>query len=248
MAGGRVLMEKVCVITGATKGIGKALLEKFKREGFYVVNISRSESPIADLNLTADLTIPEEREKLVDRLVEQTRRVDVLINNAGVGMYESWESTEEEELRKMFELNLFAPIDLSKQAIPYLKETKGCIINVSSVAGKLYIPYMGGYCATKYALNAFSDSLRAELKPSGVHVLNLIVGSINTGFSDRAFGSRKPPKPPFKGDPYKLAEATYLAYLKGKREIIYPGWYRFFIYASRLLPSVYDRLALRGWK
>jgi short-subunit dehydrogenase len=245
---GRHTLEKVCLITGATKGIGKALLKRFKEEGFYVVNVSRTESSQADLNLTADLTDPDSRRGIIDRVLQTTGRLDVLINNAGVGMYEPWESTEESELRKMFELNLFAPIELSRQAIPYLKRSKGCIINVSSVAGKVSIPFMGGYCATKHALNAFSDSLRAELRPYGIHVLNLIVGRINTGFSERAFGSKKPPSTPLSGSADKLAKLTYEAYIKGKREITYPLWYKLYILLAKLAPGLHDRIALRSWK
>ena len=241
-------MKKVAIITGASSGIGYALAEKFKQEGFYIVNLSRRECDLADLNIKVDLTKQEDLSLALGNLLNKISRVDVLINNAGIGLYESWEDMNIEDLRYTFELNFFVPVVLTKALLPMLKETKGTIINVSSVAGKLYVPFMGGYCATKFALNAFSDSLRAELKPYGVHVLNLIVGRINTGFSKRAIGTKPTPSTPSLGaSPEKLANKTFEAYLKKKREITYPLWYKYLIYLVRLLPSIYDEVALRKW-
>ncbi|NPA17373.1 MAG: SDR family NAD(P)-dependent oxidoreductase [Aquificae bacterium] len=180
-------------------------------------------------------------------MVNKGIKIDVLINNAGIGLYESWEEMDMADLRRLFEVNFFSVVLLTKLFLPHLKEKKGSVINVSSVAGKLYVPFMGGYCASKYALNAFSDSLRAELLNDGVHVLNLIVGRINTGFSSRAMGSKKPPDTPFGDSPEGFADAVYSAYLKRKREITYPRWYRYFIWISRLFAPVYDRIVLKKW-
>ena len=241
-------MEKVAIITGASSGIGYALAKKFKEEGFKIVNLSRKRSDISDINVKVDLAKSEDISIALGKLLNKIDRVDVLVNNAGVGLYESWEDLNMEDLRYTFELNFFAPVTLVKALLPMLKETKGTIINVSSVAGKLYVPFMGGYCSTKFALNAFSDSLRAELKPYKVHVLNLIVGRINTGFSKRALGTKKPPLTPSLGaSADKLAEKTYKAYLKEKREIIYPYWYKYLILLAKFLPSVYDRVSLKKW-
>jgi len=242
-------VKKVVVITGASKGIGLALAKKFKEENFYVVNMSRTETQIADLNIKVDLSKFDEITYAVGKLLDEVDKIDVLINNAGVGIYESWENLDIESLKYAFEINFFAPVYLTKSLLPVLKETKGTVINVSSVAGKLYLPFMGGYCATKFALNAFSDSLRAELKPSGVHVLNLIVGRINTGFSDRALGSKRPPSTPvFGASVEKLAEKTYKAYLRKKREIVFPYWYKYLIFVAKFLPNLYDKISISKWE
>jgi len=239
-------MEKTAVITGVSKGLGKALAEKFQSEGFRVIGISRNRPEISLYRfIQADLTDENRLLSVAEELEKE--RIDLLINNAGVGIYESWKDMKMEDLRKVFELNFFSAVFLTKLLLPKLIESKGCIINVSSVAGKLYVPYMGGYCATKYALNAFSDSLRAELKEDGVHVLNLIVGRINTGFSIKAFGSKKPPETPFGSSPEKFAEAVFKAYKQKKREIIFPEWYRYFIFISKLFPSLYDKIAYKKW-
>ncbi|WP_457640819.1 SDR family NAD(P)-dependent oxidoreductase [Persephonella sp.] len=242
-------MEKVVLITGVSKGLGKALSEKFRSENFLVAGVSRSKPDFnIDLFIQADLTQEDNCKNIIKETVEKFGRIDVLINNAGVGLYESWETSNMKDIRKLFELNFFAVIYLTKEALPFLKKTKGSIINVSSVAGKLYVPYMGAYCSSKYALNAFSDSFRAELKPYGIHVLNLIVGRINTGFSSRAMGSRKPPETPFGGSPEKFAEKTYRAYIKRKREIWYPYWYKYFVKLAQLFPEIYDRESYKKWK
>ena len=241
-------MEKVAIITGASSGIGYALAKKFKDEGFKIINLSRRYSDILDINISVDLTNLEDTSVALGKLLDKIDRVDVLINNAGIGLYESWEDLNIEDLRYTFELNFFTPVILVKALLPMLKESKGTIINVSSVAGKLYVPFMGPYCATKFSLNAFSDSLRAELKPYKVHVLNLIVGRISTGFSKRALGTKLTPSTPSLGaSPDKLAEKTYKAYLKEKREIIYPSWYRYLIFLAKVLASTYDKVALKKW-
>ena len=240
-------MKKVVFITGVSKGIGKSLALKFKREGFFVAGLSRNKPDFdIDLFIKADLT-KDKPQDVVEKLIEKTGRLDVLINNAGIGLYESWENTNEEDLRYLFEVNFFSVVSLTKASLPYLKETKGDIINVSSVAGKIHVPFMGGYCSSKFALNAFSYSLRAELKPYGINVLNLIVGRINTGFSSRSLGSLKPPETPFGAKAEDLAEKTFEAYKKRKREIVFPWWYRIFIFIGNRFPDIYDKISLKKW-
>ncbi len=241
-------MEKVVLITGVSKGLGKSMALKFKKEGFKVCGVSRSKPDFEiDLHLSYDLTNTNNHKEILEEIIKKFGRVDVLINNAGVGLYERWENTKDEDLRYIFELNFFSVVSLTKASLPSIKETKGTVINVSSVAGKLYVPFMGGYSSTKFALNAFSDSLRAELKPYGVNVLNLIVGRINTGFSKTALGTKTPPSTPFGGDINKFADKVYKAYTKNKREITYPSWYRFIIYFSKIFPNLYDKIALKKW-
>ncbi len=240
-------MKKVAVITGVSKGLGKALSDVFKKNGYTVIGISRTYCDNADVSIQADLSDSKDVERAAEEINKNTDKIDVLINNAGVGLYESWEEMSMKDLRKLFEVNFFSVVYLTKILLPQIKKSKGSIINVSSVAGKLYVPYMGGYCASKYALNAFSDSLRAELIKDNVHVLNLIVGRINTGFSSRAMGSKKPPETPFGSTPEKFAEAVFKAYKNRKREIVFPGWYKYFIWLSKLFPDIYDKKAYEKW-
>lgn len=243
-------MNKTCLITGVSKGLGKALALKFKKEGFTVVGVSRSKPDFEiDYHIEVDLAEKTAVEYIYKKFNEKYNHLDILINNAGIGLYDSWENTKEEDLRKLLEINFFKVVLLTQKFLPLLKESKGSIINVSSVAGKMYVPFMGAYCSSKFALNAFSDSLRAELKPYSVHVLNLIVGRINTGFSSRALGSLKPPETPsFGGSAEKFAEVVFKAYKKKKREITFPYWYKFLIIASKIFPNIYDSISLKTWK
>ncbi|NPA51799.1 MAG: SDR family NAD(P)-dependent oxidoreductase [Aquificae bacterium] len=242
-------MDKTVLITGVSKGLGKALALEFKKNGFNVCGVSRTKPDFEiDYHITADLTVKRDIQKVYDTFFERFNKIDVLINNAGIGLYESWKDTKEQDLRKLCELNFYSYVFLTQKFLNHLIKTQGTIINVSSVAGKLYVPYMGAYCASKYALNAFSDSLRVELKPFKVHVLNLIVGRINTGFSSRALGSLEPPKTPFNASSQKFAKTVYKAYQKKKREITYPLWYKYFILLAKLFPSIYDRISLSSWE
>ncbi len=241
-------MKKTAVITGVSKGIGKALADKFKKEGFFIIGLSRSNpGSHTDIFIKTDL-VNDKIDMVKEKILEHTDRIDVLINNAGIGLYESWENTKKEDLEYLFNLNFFSYVYLTKALLPFLEKSKGTVINVSSVAGKISLPYMGAYCASKYALNAFSYSLRGELKEKGINVLNLIVGRINTGFSSRSLGSLKPPDTPFGGSVEKLAEKTFDAYLKRKREITYPYWYKFFIFLYNLFPDLFVGKALKKWE
>jgi len=241
-------MKKVAVITGVSKGLGKAFAEKFKREGFLIAGISRSKPDAdVDIHFSFDL-VKEDKKRIIESIIKETNRIDVLINNAGIGLYQDWEKTKEEDLRYLFELNFFSVVSLTREALPHLEKTRGTVINVSSVAGKIALPFMGGYCSSKYALNAFSYSLRGELLKRNVNVLNLIVGRINTGFSSRSLGSLKPPETPFGGSPEKLAEKTFRGYIKRKREIVYPGWYRIFILLYSIFPDLFLEKAFKKWK
>jgi len=241
-------MKKVAVVTGASSGIGKALAAKFKSENFTVVAVSRSK-PDLDLDLwcQADLTKESDRHSTLRQVSEKFGRCDILINNAGVGLYDTWEKVDDDSLRMEFELNFFAVVHMTKLFLPLLKESKGTVANTSSIAGKLYVPCMGSYCASKSAVYMFSHTLRAEVKQYGVNVLNLIVGRINTGFSSRSFGGMTPPSTPGGGCPDKLAGKVYKAYLKRKRQITYPLWYEAVVPVAKIFSSFYDNANIKKW-
>jgi short-subunit dehydrogenase len=224
--------QKVVLITGVSSGLGAAMAAVFKAAGHCVVGISRSFPTVSvDLWLRADITLPADRQRIVDDSLAAYGRIDVLVNNAGIGCYQTWEELREEDLRAAFELNLFAPVLLTQLCLPHLLASGGSVINISSVAGKLYVPCMGPYCASKAALTFFSNTLRAEMSHRGLHVLDMIVGRINTGFSLRSLGGRKPPSSPGGGSatPDDLAKAVYKGWRQRQRTITYPGWNRWIV-------------------
>lgn len=241
--------NKIAVITGISKGIGKAIGEKFEEESITVVGFSRT-----SLNgkcshwVKGDMTIKEDRERLKKEVLEKYGKIDILVNNAGQGLIETWVNTSEKDLKSIFELNFFSMIELTKLFIPELKKTKGSIINVSSVLAKMPVPCMGGYCATKYAVDAFSDTLRMELKPYNVHVLNLTVGTLKTDFFPNCLGSLKAPPMPGLGFPNILASKVFNAYIKKKKSITYPYWHTFNIAFIRIFKSIYEFISIKLWK
>ena len=241
--------QPVALITGITGGFGRAFASTFTSRGYRVIGISRN-TPAFPVwkHVAVDLTDPAALERSFRSLASQLDRLDALVNNAGIGLYDYWEDMDDIQLRQTMELNFFSVVSLTRILTPLLKKTGGCVVNVASVAGKMPVPVMGAYCGSKYALVAYSDTLRAELARGGVHVLNVIVGRINTGFSSRALGGRKPPRTPFSGAPEKLAHNTLTAIRKRRRQLIYPGWYRFVLFLQRLFPAVFDRLAMNKWK
>ncbi|QSH40890.1 SDR family NAD(P)-dependent oxidoreductase [Lentisphaerota bacterium ZTH] len=243
-------MEKIAVITGVSSGLGMQEADLFRKSGFKVVGVSRSRPNVGiDHWIQADITVPEERGKIIDYVENECGRIDLLINNAGRGSYALWEELNEDELRSLFELNFFALVDLTMKFLPMLKETKGTIINVSSVLGKMHVACMGGYCCSKYAVVAFSDSLRPEVKKYGVNVINIMPGRIDTGFSHNCVGARKPPPTPMvNATPRGLAKAMYKAYRRGSRQKFYPWLYGPFVSLVRIIPDFVDNINRKAWK
>lgn len=242
--------SKVVLITGISGGLGQAMAREFAEHGFKVAGVSRKtpEGFQPHWFLSGDLTEPETAQKAIQGVIQTFGRLDVLINNAGVGVYDPWEAVQEEDLRYEMELNFFAVVRLSRAALPFLKESRGTLINISSVAGKLYMPYMGAYSASKFALDAYTRSLRAELRETGIRVLNVSPGRISTGFGSRVIGKVKSPGTFTKARPEDFARKLLKAYQQKKEELIFPAWYRLFIGFGNTFSKLYDRLSVKKWK
>ena len=157
--------QKVTVITGVSSGLGYALANKFKKENHIVIGLCRSKPNLEiDKWIKCDITNETERINALNTISSEYGKCDILINNAGMGEYATWTESSDSELKKLFNLNYFAVIAMTTTFAKLLTSSKGTVINVSSIAGKIYVPCMGNYCASKYALNAFSDSFRVEMK------------------------------------------------------------------------------------
>ena len=243
------MARKIVVITGVSKGIGNALAKECQWHGFQVIGISRTE-PVHGVDewIQADLTNPEELTRVASIIKVKYPHINVLINNAGRGLYEKWENTDLDDIRDLFELNFFGLLGFTQKLLPMLKQSRGTVINISSVAGKLPVACMGPYCASKFAVNALSDSLRIEMMPHGVKVLNVMPGRISTGFSDSCTGTQKAPKTPgAKKGPEKLVSAIFKAYEKEKDQLIFPKWYKWVMRAQRFFPNYYAKKNIQKW-
>ncbi len=254
-------MNKTAIITGASKGIGKELAKVFAKRGFNLLLASRNIDLLNKIKKEmgskfsikvhihkTDVSISNECKTMVEKAYDEFGRIDVLINNAGIGIYSPIEDIKEEELKKVIDVNFFGSFYCTKYSLPYLKEVKGTVINISSVAGIIPVPFMAGYSASKFALNSLSEALRAEMKKHGVHVLLVCPGVIRTGFTNSAYGNYKPLLNLKGTSPSKLAEKTFKYYEKRKKLLIYPYYYKLIIWSYRLFPTIYNTISIRMWK
>jgi NAD(P)-dependent dehydrogenase (short-subunit alcohol dehydrogenase family) len=182
-------MGRVAIVTGASSGIGAATSRRLHELGFQVYAVARRlerMAPLAALGIDvvrADVTHEADLVALVDRVVTESGRIDVLVNNAGYGSFGALEDVSLDEARRQFEVNVFGAARLCQLVLPHLRaQGSGRIINVSSVGARMYQPLGGWYHATKYAVEGLSDCLRVELRPFGIDVVMIRPGGIDTEF------------------------------------------------------------------
>ncbi|GAB2622437.1 short-chain dehydrogenase/reductase [Paractinoplanes abujensis] len=186
---------KTVLVTGASSGMGKAAAVKLLAEGHTVYAVARRVERMRDLEqkgavvVAVDVTRDEDVVRLVERIEAEHGAVDVLVNNAGFGLYGAVEDITLDEARHQFEVNLFALARLTQLVLPGMrKQRSGTIVNMSSMGGKVYTPLGAWYHATKHAVEGWSDSLRLELAPLGVSVVVIEPGIIDTEFGDVVAG------------------------------------------------------------
>ncbi|MBI2059902.1 MAG: SDR family oxidoreductase [Nitrospirae bacterium] len=232
--------DRVVVITGASAGIGRATALAFAREGAKLGLIARTSSALEEVQsevqkagsiayvARADVTRPREVEQAVDSITRAFKTIDVLVNNAGYGVYGYLLSAPIEEHREMLETNLFGVLNMIYAVAPIMKSKKsGMIINISSMAGLRPIPKFATYSASKAALNALSDALRSELKPYGIHVMAVCPGITSTDFqkSAKRFGKNadlRRPSPRLSNTPDEVARAVVEG-ASGAERLVIPG-------------------------
>ena len=193
------LAGQVVIVTGASSGIGEATARRLAKAGAKVVISARRQDKldalIRDLDPTGtnllavagDVTVPADRQRLVDMTLDKFGRIDALVNNAGYGTRGPVEIVPIDLIRKNFETNLFSLVALTQLVLPAMRERgSGCIVNIGSVAGRIARPLSSIYDSTKHALEAITDGLRGELKPFGVRVTLIRPGFITTEFIEAA--------------------------------------------------------------
>lgn len=187
----------VALVTGASSGIGRATALLLARSGYRVFATVRSEARAEVLRADAeglpleilrlDLADEAGATSVVQEVLRRAGRIDVLVNNAGYAKLGAVEDLPRADLRHQFEVNVFGAMQLAREVLPTMRaQRSGRIVNVSSLAGKVSVPLMGAYCASKFALEAFSDALRAEVKPAGVRVVLVEPGPVATNFNHLA--------------------------------------------------------------
>ncbi|MXN90969.1 SDR family NAD(P)-dependent oxidoreductase [Flavobacterium sp. Sd200] len=182
-------MKKVILITGASSGMGKETAIHLIQQGHIVYAVARRIEQMQDLErlgghpLKMDVTSETDIERVVDTIIKEQGRIDVLWNNAGYGLYGAVEDVSLEEARKQMEVNVFGIAAMVQKVVPYMRAAKsGTVINTSSMGGKMYFPMGAWYHASKHAVEGLSDCLRLELKPFNINVVVLEPGFIATEF------------------------------------------------------------------
>jgi len=250
-------MGHVVVITGGSSGIGKSTATLFAEKGYKVYEFSRTgKTENGVTHITADVTKQADVEKAFGIVFETEGRLDLLINNAGMGISGAIEFTELNQAHRIFDVNFFGTFLCCKTALPYLRKTeKSRIINLSSVAAPLSIPFQAFYSATKSAINSLTLALANEARPFGIRVSAVMPGDVHTGFTaareknevgtelyggsiTRAVSAME--KDELSGmSPDYIAALIYRVSQKKKPKVLYTAGakYRLFVFIAKILPT-----------
>jgi short-subunit dehydrogenase len=250
--------KKVVIITGASRGIGRAAAGLFHEKGYIVYALSRSDCDVAGVHsVTCNVTDGGRLKEAIDGIFEAEKRIDVLVNNAGGGISGAVEKTVPADARRLFDLNFFALFEAIKYTAPYMRARKsGVIINIGSVAGALHVPFQAFYSASKAAVEALSNCLRGELAPFGIKITTVMPGDTRTGFTDareKDFEENDPDYGPRISRSIKLMEederngmspetAARIIYRAARNKNPKPAYivgfkYSFFILLAKILPK-----------
>lgn len=178
--------SKIIVITGTSAGIGFALAEYFGKKGHQVYGLSRKivESPFFT-SLSVDITEKEQIDTAIHQILTQENRIDILINNAGMGMVGAVEDATKEDITRLFGLNLTGAVQMMTAVLPKMRSQKqGQIINISSIGSEMGLPFRGFYSASKSALDKVTEAIRYEVSPWNIKVCSLHLGDIKTNIAE----------------------------------------------------------------
>ncbi|WP_430454280.1 SDR family NAD(P)-dependent oxidoreductase [Rhodopirellula europaea] len=258
--------DAVTIVTGASSGIGLELTRMLVEEGAHVVAVARRRERLTEL---ADSTSRPERVHCIagDVTEASTREaalnaadslgdggLDLLVNNAGVGAIGPFADASPERMRRVMEVNFFAPVDWTRDALPRLRSVahngrRPVICNIGSVLGHRAVPDKSEYCASKFALHGWNDSLRAELVGDGIGVTLVSPSTTRSEFFDSLVETEPDQKSNSIGSwpPRRVAQATLLAIKRGRGEVILSLGGKALVYADRVSPPVMNGLlAKRG--
>jgi len=249
----RQIRDSIAVITGASSGIGKQLALQMAEQGATVVLNARREDRLLELveqikrgggkarSVAGDITNLSVQESIREKCESEFGKIDILINNAGVGAIGYFSQSDTSRMRQIMEVNFFSVVELTHQVLPLLgKANNPIVVNVSSVLGHRAVPLKSEYCASKFAVHGFSDSLRAELSKDGIDVLLVSPSTTASEFFDSVLEntSGKSPKLGKPMTPARVAKLTIRAIRKGKHEIILSMGGKFIVWLDRLCPPI----------
>lgn len=266
-------MSKVVLITGGSSGIGKSIGEFLSIKGFTVYGTSRNPERIINSVfplIALDVRNTESIENAIAEIISKSGRIDVVINNAGVGITGPIEETPTAEIKNHFDTNFFGPIEVMKAVLPQMRSQKsGLIINITSIAGYMGLPYRGIYSASKGALELITEAIRMEVKSFGIHVCNVAPGDFATNIASGRYHAPVLENSAYKipygntlklmdehvdsgKNPNRMAEAIYKIIETPNPRIHYKiGAFiqKFSIVLKRILPDkIYEKLLMTHYK
>jgi len=252
--------NKVVLVTGGSSGLGRIIAETFHRAGAKLALVALEKPDVEKaageiggdtLPIHADITQQEDVDRVFEAVKKHFSQLDVLVNNAGRSMRGKVLDTTPEQFQALFDLNVLGTVRCTRAAVPMILERKGHIVNIGSLAAKSAAKYVGAYPVSKFAVAAYSQQLRLELGPKGLHVLLVCPGPIRRenerlypleGLEDIPESARQPGAGVKTGriDPNDLARKILTHCEKRKPELILPGKARILFALSQLMPSLGD--------
>ena len=266
-------MKKVVLVTGASSGIGKKVAEYLSEKGFVVYGTSRNPTITESITyelIPLDVTDSELITKAVNFVVEMEGQIDILINNAGKGITGPIEELSMEEIKANFDTNFFGLINLTQAVLPQMRHQKsGLIINISSIAGYIGLPYRGVYSASKSAVSIMTEALSTEVKQFGINIVDVAPGDFITNIAAGRFHAPVLDHSAYKNDYSKvlkqmndevatglktlvIAKAIYKIINKKNPKLHYKigkPMQKFSIVLKRILPDrIYEKLIMNHYK
>lgn len=253
------IMEKKIIVTGASSGIGEKIAKEIASLGGTPILLARSHDKLLSIQneiyrrynqecavYPVDLTNIESIKRVITEILKEHNELHGLINNAGVGIFDSIATMDFEEVMEMFQLNVFAGMQLVQEILPHFKNRKDNIhiVNIISQAAKISTPKSAGYAASKQAMLAFTNVLRQECKPLGINVMGVNLGPVKTNFFERADkdGTYEKNVEKYMLDPKKVAKKIVHHLFTNKREINLPWWMEAGSVTYRLIPGMMEKV------
>lgn len=260
------MANQVVIITGGSSGIGKAIAFEFGKNGYTVVitgrnpqNLAQTEKELLDKHIKAkgivcDSASEEETREMVQEVVDTYGGIDILINNAGISMRSMFEDVQMEVLKQVMDINFWGTVYATQAALPYIKNRKGGIIGISSIAGYRGLPVRSGYSASKFAMNGFLEALRTELIGTGVHVLTACPGFTASNIRNASLNSAGKITGETMREEDKMMSADevareiYQAYLKKKKTLILTFQGKLTVFLNKWLNGFLDQMVYNTLK
>ncbi len=251
---------KVVIVTGASSGIGKALSQKLAMSGAFVVLAARDLEKIQNLSndlnqrncntlaIKTDVTIEDDCRNLINQTIEKYQKIDILINNAGISMRAIFEEVDLSVLKQLMDVNLWGTVYCTKYALPFLLQSKGSIVGVSSIAGYKGLPGRSGYSSSKFAMQGFLEVIRIENLKKGLHVLIACPGFTASNIRKTALakdGSMQGETPRNEDDMMSAEEVAHRiinGILKRKNTLIMSMNGHLTVFLNKFFPSLVDKL------